>query len=143
MTLLEWTAQAVEEIVRTDDIRELRAVVDAMMAFSEFRSLAIPELLLPLVRESDEDLRSVASIIASVANTRVKELEGYRQGPDLAPLSAVQREILSWIAKGKTNSEIAVITGRTKRSTDYQVIEILKKMEITSRAQAAAAFSVR
>jgi len=55
-----------------------------------------------------------------------------------ADLSSRQVEILQWAARGKSNTDIAVITGQSKRSVDYHVSEILRKLKVSSRAQAVA-----
>lgn len=59
----------------------------------------------------------------------------------LALLSKPQLDILEWIALGKSNGEIAVITNRSQRVVAYHVSEILKKLHVASRTQAAAVFS--
>lgn len=56
-------------------------------------------------------------------------------------LSGLQVEILRWMAKGKTNSEIAKIVDRSERAIAYHVSEILGKIDVTSRAQAAAFYA--
>ena len=56
-------------------------------------------------------------------------------------LSPRQLEILQWVANGKSNADIAVIIGMSKRGVDYHVAEILKKLEVASKAQAAALYS--
>ncbi len=55
-----------------------------------------------------------------------------------ADLSSRQVEILQWAARGKSNTDIAVITGQSKRAVDYHVSEILRKLKVSSRAQAVA-----
>jgi len=55
-----------------------------------------------------------------------------------ADLSTRQVEILQWAARGKSNTDIAVITGQSKRAVDYHVSEILRKLKVSSRAQAVA-----
>lgn len=60
--------------------------------------------------------------------------------PSLAAISPQQREILIWVARGKTNREIGIITGTRHRTVDYHIQEILKKLRVISRAQAAALY---
>lgn len=55
-----------------------------------------------------------------------------------ADLSPRQIEVLSWAAQGKSNSDIAIITGQSKRSVDYHISEILRKLKVATRAQAIA-----
>jgi DNA-binding CsgD family transcriptional regulator len=85
------------------------------------------------------------TILSSVA---VARMAAFREGQfteyDLRRfklLSDLQVEILGWVAKGKTNSEISSIVGRTERAIAYHVSEILGKVDVTSRAQAAAFYA--
>lgn len=58
----------------------------------------------------------------------------------LALLTDHQLEVLEWIAKGKSNADIALITARSRRVTAYHVAEILRKLHVSTRAQAAALY---
>jgi DNA-binding CsgD family transcriptional regulator len=58
--------------------------------------------------------------------------------PRLELLSAEQREILRWIAQGKSNADISVILGHSRRAVDYHVGQILRKLGVATRTQAAA-----
>ncbi|MBD9524471.1 helix-turn-helix transcriptional regulator [Ensifer sp. ENS02] len=57
-----------------------------------------------------------------------------------ALLSEKQELILSWIAKGKSNFAISVICGISQRNVDYHVAQILSKLRVSSRSQAAAIY---
>lgn len=57
-------------------------------------------------------------------------------------LSELQLEILKWMAEGKSNLDIATITGVTERSVRYHVSEILRKFGVATRMQAVALFRV-
>lgn len=59
----------------------------------------------------------------------------------LDALSSLQTEILQWMAIGKTNWEVATILSLPKRTVDYHVSCILKKLGVTSRLQAVNIFS--
>ncbi|BCP51484.1 LuxR family transcriptional regulator [Kaistia sp. 32K] len=96
-------------------------------------------------RPHDPDVLHAASIIAMVAKSRAAAIglmsgQASGGGIKVRSLSTLQREILKWVANGKSNTEIALIVGQSKRSVDYHVIEILKKLEVGSRAQAAAIY---
>lgn len=58
-------------------------------------------------------------------------------------LSHVQTDILKWIHMGKTNWEISVITAMSYRTINYHVSEILRKLDVTNRLQAAAVYGER
>ena len=55
-------------------------------------------------------------------------------------LSAQQQELLRWIQMGKTNEEVALILGMTHSNVKYHVRQILKRLGVTNRAQAACRF---
>jgi len=59
-------------------------------------------------------------------------------------LSRRQAEVLSWIAEGKTNDEIATILGMSERTVEKHVEHILRKLGVETRTAAAAqALAVR
>jgi LuxR family transcriptional regulator len=53
-------------------------------------------------------------------------------------LSPLQQEILNWIAEGKSNLDIATIMNLGERAVRYHVPEILRKLGVATRMQAAA-----
>ena len=53
-------------------------------------------------------------------------------------LSPREVTILNWIKNGKTNWEIAQITGVTERTVRFHVESIFSKLDVTSRTQAVA-----
>ena len=53
-------------------------------------------------------------------------------------LSGIQRAILGWIAEGKSNLDIGTIMGLNVRAVRYHVSEVLRKLRVATRAQAAA-----
>ena len=56
----------------------------------------------------------------------------------LHALKPLQRDILNWIAEGKSNLDIATILHLSERSIRYHVSEILRKLCVASRSQAAS-----
>jgi two-component system response regulator DevR len=59
-------------------------------------------------------------------------------GDPLAELSEREREILSLIAEGKTNREIALLLSLSENSVKSYVSNILQKLRLARRAEAAA-----
>jgi diguanylate cyclase (GGDEF)-like protein len=55
-----------------------------------------------------------------------------------ASLSAKEIEILRWIQRGKTNEEIGLILGRTKWTVKFHLSNLMKKLDVTTRAQAVS-----
>ncbi|MCM2458644.1 EAL domain-containing protein [Rhizobium sp. CG4] len=58
--------------------------------------------------------------------------------PLLAKLTAQQLDLLTWAAAGKSNADIATITGLSRRGVEYHMEQILKKLGVASKVQAAA-----
>lgn len=59
-----------------------------------------------------------------------------RGRPEQVHLTAREREILNWIAQGKTNPEIAQILDRSEQTVKNQVSGILGKLGVENRGQA-------
>lgn len=93
------------------------------------------------IEHAPDALRRIAAI-AKVAMMKAALLGIARDDSQAAlldaDLSSRQVEILQWAARGKSNTDIAVITGQSKRAVDYHVSEILRKLKVSSRAQAVA-----
>jgi DNA-binding CsgD family transcriptional regulator len=97
---------------------------------------------------SGEDLKysentiHFVSIIARVAMMRAEILGLCNDDTQArladADLSLRQIEVLNWAAQGKSNWDIAMITSQSKRTVDYHMSEILRKLKVASRAQAIA-----
>ena len=56
----------------------------------------------------------------------------------LPSLTVRERDVLHWLLEGKTNWEIARISGRSEHTIKHQVERILTKLDATNRAQAVA-----
>lgn len=84
----------------------------------------------------------VATIIGDAAMVKA-ELLGLCEeaSPEAAlamkTLSKAQQEVLNWIGEGKSNIDIATIIDLNERAVRYHVTEILRKLGVVSRVQAA------
>lgn len=61
--------------------------------------------------------------------------------PALASLTAREAEVLSWVARGKTNVEIGIILGLSDRTVDKHLEHILEKLGVETRTAAAVLWS--
>lgn len=90
---------------------------------------------------------AAVSIIANAAVMRA-EILGLAdaalidQGMTERILSQRQLEILKWAAEGKSNGDIATITGQSRRAVDYHMAEILRKLGVATRVQAISAMKL-
>ncbi|MEQ1602582.1 MAG: transcriptional regulator EpsA [Methylophilaceae bacterium] len=93
------------------------------------------ELLLPYI---DSSLRQVAHLanqlpkVETFIERRVTEVETSSE------MSSRESEIMMWVRKGKTNSEIGAILDISEFTVKNHLQRIFKKLDVTSRAQAVA-----
>jgi DNA-binding NarL/FixJ family response regulator len=69
---------------------------------------------------------------------RLRVAQQYEQGSAFSSLNPQERRILALIAEGKTNREIAHIVHLSEKTVRNYVSDILSKLGLSSRAQAAA-----
>jgi DNA-binding NarL/FixJ family response regulator len=79
---------------------------------------------------------------AAVAARLMRSLRAPKQADPLAELTEREREVLILVAQGRANKEIAVELGITERTARTHVSNILGKLDLASRTQAAL-FAVR
>ncbi|MCA0175248.1 MAG: DNA-binding response regulator [Proteobacteria bacterium] len=85
----------------------------------------------------------VAEVLARLA-THARNARLSRPAPDAgaplrgAPLTTREAEILGWIAKGKTNRDIADILGISPRTVGKHLEHLFEKLGVETRAAAAA-----
>nr|WP_297502035.1 response regulator transcription factor [Ferrovum sp.] len=65
---------------------------------------------------------------------RMRELLPAGNGVELAER---EREVLTWSARGKTSSEIALILGLSKRTVDFHIDNARTKLGVATRIEAA------
>jgi DNA-binding CsgD family transcriptional regulator len=84
--------------------------------------------------------RAALTILGHVAYGRISELtNGGDAVADVAPaikLSPRETEVLGWVAKGKCDSEIAIILSMSERTARFHVANAKAKLDTTSRVQA-------
>lgn len=101
---------------------------------------AVPLELRPRLQELDPVLPRLYCKVAGIL-LRGRRSTDHPQAPertsDITTLSAAERQVLAWIAKGKSNWEIAKILGRAENTVRNQVGSILSKLRLGSRAEAA------
>jgi two-component system response regulator DevR len=71
---------------------------------------------------------------------KVQSLMQKPGGNKLALLSNQERKVLALVAEGKTNKEIAAVMGLSDKTIKNYFSNILDKLEMTRRSQAAAYF---
>lgn len=49
-----------------------------------------------------------------------------------------EKEVLGWVGRGKTSSEIAIILGLSERTVNFHCDQAMKRLDVTNRTQAVA-----
>ncbi len=75
---------------------------------------------------AEPDCRTAEAVLRSLAS------------PDDLPLTPRQIEVLTLVARGLTNREIAAQLGLSERTVDRHVSDILTRIDVPTRAAAAA-----
>lgn len=65
----------------------------------------------------------------------MRKMDGVLLGSD-CPLTVTQLECLSWLLQGKTNDEVAIIRGVSRRTIEYQLQLIREKLGASTTVQA-------
>jgi DNA-binding CsgD family transcriptional regulator len=66
--------------------------------------------------------------------------EANPQLPRLAPITAREREVLHWVAEGKSNGDIGRILGCSERTVKKHLEHIFPKLGVETRTAAAIAY---
>lgn len=122
-------------------IRDVRDGIDSLY-------LALSPTPITNGYNSDQFLCLVDSIIAQidVAFRRVaalksgRTLDGGNSSPNSGELSTREREIMKWLAQGRTNVEIAVTFAISPYTVKNHVQRILRKLNATNRTEAVAKY---
>jgi DNA-binding NarL/FixJ family response regulator len=139
--------------------------MDGIAATAALRA-AHPQLVILMLTSYSDDARMYAALRAGASGYLLKEMSGdalvaairaaARGEPQLHPkiarrlmdrvlppadplaaLSPREYEVLRWIARGLSNKEIAVATELTEQTVKSYVREILSKLDVADRTQAA------
>ena len=93
---------------------------------------------------ADELVRALRAVVAgegyvspTMAARLLRELGETREADPLAALSDREREVLTGIAAGRTNREIATELQLTEKTVKYYVTNVLVKLQVRNRVEAA------
>jgi len=67
-------------------------------------------------------------------------VERAKRSPEPTPKSLTAREknVLTWVARGKTSAEIAIILGLSERTINFHCDNAMKRLDVVNRTQAVA-----
>ncbi len=72
-----------------------------------------------------------------IQNRLRRQLNGPRRRSDYH-LTDREREVLTWVGRGKTSSEIAIILGLSERTVNFHCDQAIKRLGVSNRTQAVA-----
>jgi LuxR family transcriptional regulator/LuxR family quorum-sensing system transcriptional regulator CciR len=87
-------------------------------------------------RPLSDDQRQNLQLACQAAHLRYCEILAERQ-PEPVQLTPREREILEWVARGKSNSVISAIVGISANTVDTHIRRIYAKLDVTDRVSAA------
>jgi DNA-binding NarL/FixJ family response regulator len=126
-------AFAVEEV--TSDILEC---AEAGAAGYVAADASIDDLVAAIERIAREELVCSPRIAARLFHRISEHAEGWLSGNYSHTLTSREREVLDFIRQGHSNKEIAQKLNIAESTVKNHVHHLLEKLEVTSRAQAAA-----
>ncbi|WP_052223324.1 helix-turn-helix transcriptional regulator [Novosphingobium malaysiense] len=85
---------------------------------------------------TDRDSLREMHVASQAAHLRICEFKAASQFED-KPLSGREREVLDWVARGKSNSVIAEILGISVGTVDTYLRRIYEKLDVSDRTSAA------
>ena len=85
--------------------------------------------------------RYVSPLLAGeLADVWADVYHGKRKSPMIEPLTFREREVLKWLAEGRTNGKIAEVLGVSQLTIKNHVQHILRKLGATNRTEAVTRF---
>jgi DNA-binding CsgD family transcriptional regulator len=89
---------------------------------------------------SEAHLKSVLRLIApplTQALANLHQKAACDSAPSLKVLSKAERELLAWVAAGRSNAEIAQLRGRSVATVRNQLHSVFVKLNVSNRVEAA------
>lgn len=77
-------------------------------------------------------------ILGAVIENRLRRRHGRLEPGSDIHLTDREREVLTWVGRGKTSSEIAIILGIRERTVNFHCDQAMKRMDVINRTQAVA-----
>lgn len=135
-----WLAQlnAPSPYIPADWLAQLQSATSLRLALGE-QQLLVQPMAQAVASETMLLLRLVQPAANTSGDSTLPEGANY-QGQRLsnAALTPRETEVLSWVAKGKTNRDIADILGLSPRTVNKHLEHVFEKLGVETRAAAAA-----
>jgi DNA-binding NarL/FixJ family response regulator len=77
-------------------------------------------------------------MLGIVVDNRLRRAEGRPGSHSEIHLTAREKEVLTWVGRGKTSSEIALILGLSDRTVNFHCDQAMRRLDVINRVQAVA-----
>jgi DNA-binding NarL/FixJ family response regulator len=77
-------------------------------------------------------------MLGIVVDNRLRRAEGRTGAHSEIRLTAREKEVLTWVGRGKTSSEIALILGLSDRTINFHCDQAMRRLDVINRVQAVA-----
>jgi DNA-binding NarL/FixJ family response regulator len=77
-------------------------------------------------------------ILGVVVENRLRRAGLLGLGQPQIHLTDREREVLTWVARGKTSAEIAIILGLSERTVNFHCDQAMRRLDVVNRTQAVA-----
>ena len=127
-------------VVMLTSFADEEAVISSIVAGAAGYVLktAEPERLVEAIQGASRGTSLLDPTVTATVLNRMRRLAVAADDDPLAPLSEQERNILPLIAEGKTNRQIAAALSLSEHTVKSYVSNILQKLHLVSRAEAAA-----
>ena len=77
-------------------------------------------------------------MLGVVVENRLRRADGRGPADAQFHLTRREKEVLTWVGRGKTSSEIAIILGLSERTVNFHCDQAMKRLDVINRTQAVA-----
>ena len=112
---------------------------------------ALPFILLTDRRDRDSELAARrlgaddcltkpvdVEMLSVVVENRLRRAEGRAATASQVHLTGREKDVLTWVSRGKTSAEIAIILGLSERTVNFHCDRAMRRLDVVNRTQAVA-----
>lgn len=114
----------------------LHGVVDLSGHMGSFFSFAGVPLTLPA-----QPVAQMMALLVPALHAALSQIPKITsQNQTLASLTKIEKQLLAWLAAGRSNAEIAQLRGKSPQTVRNQLHRLFAKLQVSSRAEAVSQF---
>jgi DNA-binding NarL/FixJ family response regulator len=77
-------------------------------------------------------------MLGIIVGNRLRRRDGGAGAEGQDQLTQREKEVLTWVGRGKTSSEIAIILGLSERTVNFHCDQAMRRLDVINRTQAVA-----